>query len=67
MQVYNWHEVNKAFTKAAKSYTRATQQNDGLALLVYTREVVKLAKLTGERLAEVEAKVIAVADKAVNA
>lgn len=67
MQVYNWQEVNKAVTKAATEYNRATQQNDGLALLIYTREVVKLAKLTGERLAEVEAKVIAGADKLVNA
>lgn len=67
MQAYNWHEINKVFTKATIEYNRATQQNDAIALLIYTREIVKLAKLTGESLSAMETQVIARAKEAVNA
>lgn len=51
-------QVNEAFDVAVDNYLRATEGNDGLALLRYKRATVKIAKLTGERLAEVEAEVI---------
>ncbi len=59
--IYQEHQINDTFDSAVDNYLRATEQNDGLALLRYKRATVKLAKLTGERLAEVEAEVIACA------
>lgn len=49
---------NQLYDNAVDNYGRAVENNDGLALLRYNRATVSLAKLTGERLAEVQADVI---------
>jgi len=49
---------NELYDTAVDNYGRAVEGNDGLALLRYNRATVALAKLTGERLADVQADVI---------
>lgn len=64
-QLYLEHQVQEAFDTAVDNYLRATEDNDGLALLRYNRATVKIAKLTGERLVEVQAEVIDCAEQLV--